>query len=214
MEEGRETRLELGPSRPEALAGLLLVQLVVGYEWFASGLSKLVRGDFPGGLAAELRERAEGAAGWYRSFLDGAVLPHSRAFGYLIEIGELVTGLVLMGAALVWLLARGRLRRRACAAVYLATTTAAVAGIVLAVNFHLASGGPPPWALPGASFDEAVDLDSLVVALHLVLLGVGVRLLLALGHAGATEPVAPPPALESATGGAGEAGALERRRSS
>jgi hypothetical protein len=187
MEDGTETSVELGPSRREALVGLLLVQLAVGYEWFASGLSKLIRGDFPGGLADELREKSEGAAGWYRSFLDGAVIPHSRAFGYLIEIGELVTGVALMGAALAWLLAGRRLRRRGSAAVLLATAAAAVAGIVMAVNFHLASGGSQPWALPSESFDEAVDLDSLIVALHLVFLGVSVRLLLSLKDAGSAE---------------------------
>ena len=180
MEVGRENNVVPVPSRREALAGLFLVQLVLGYEWFASGLSKLIRGDFPGGLADELRDKSEGAAGWYRSFLDGAVIPHSHAFGYVIEISELVTGVGLMGAAFAWLLARGRLQGRSGAAVLLTTAAAALAAIVMAVNFHLANGGAQPWGLPGESFEEAVDLDSLIVALHLVLFGVSARLLLAL----------------------------------
>ncbi len=180
MEETRENSTHRGPSRHGALVGLLLVQLVVGYEWLVSGLSKLIRGDFPGGLADELREKSEGAAGWYRSFLDGAVIPNADAFGYLIEVSELVTGLALIGASLVWLLARERLPRRGCAAVLLATAVAALAGIVMAVNFHLANGGAQPWGIPGESFDEAVDLDSLIVALQLVFLAVSVRLLLSL----------------------------------
>jgi hypothetical protein len=38
--------------------GLLFVQLLVGYEWFVSGLTKVVRSGFPGGLAEELREKS------------------------------------------------------------------------------------------------------------------------------------------------------------
>ncbi len=47
--------------------GLLLVQLLVGYEWLMSGLTKVVRGGFPGGLAAELREKSEGQAAGTRA---------------------------------------------------------------------------------------------------------------------------------------------------
>lgn len=156
------------------LAGLLLVQLVVGYEWLASGLTKLVRGDFPGGLAGELRERSEGAAGWYRSFLDGTVIPNAHAFGYLIEITELVTGVALIAAGLAWLAAWERLPGGGRAAVLLTTAAAALAGVVMAVNFHLANGAGEPWGIPGDSFDEAVDLDSLIVAIQLLLAAVSI----------------------------------------
>ena len=64
------------------LVGLLLVQVLIGYEWFMSGLTKIYRGGFPSGLAAELTEKSEGAAGWYKSFLDRAIIPHATAFGY------------------------------------------------------------------------------------------------------------------------------------
>lgn len=32
------------------LLGLLAVEAILGYEWLMSGLTKLVRGGFPGGL--------------------------------------------------------------------------------------------------------------------------------------------------------------------
>ncbi len=162
------------------LGGLLVVQLIVGYEWLASGLSKLIRGDFPGGLAGDLHEKSKGAAGWYQSFLDGTVIPHAHAFGYLIELSELLAGLALIAAALAWLLAAERLPRGGRGVLLLATAGASLAGIVMAVNFHLANGGAPPWGIPGESFDEAVDLDSLIVAILLVLLVVSLRRLLAL----------------------------------
>ncbi len=63
------------------LVGLLLVQFVVGYEWVLSGLTKIYRGGFPGGLADELREKSTGAPGWYRSFLDGSIIPNASTFG-------------------------------------------------------------------------------------------------------------------------------------
>lgn len=87
------------------LVGLLAVQLVVGYEWTVSGLTKIVRGGFSTGLADELREKYEGAAGWYSSFLDSVVIPNGQAFGYAIELGEILIGVVLIGAALIWLFA-------------------------------------------------------------------------------------------------------------
>lgn len=46
------------PAQPDALrqkptlamAGFLVVTMIIGYEWFVSGLVKFVRGDFPSGL--------------------------------------------------------------------------------------------------------------------------------------------------------------------
>jgi hypothetical protein len=40
-----------GEAESLPLVGLLFVQLLVGYEWFVSGLTKVVRSGFPGGLA-------------------------------------------------------------------------------------------------------------------------------------------------------------------
>ena len=51
-----------------------------------SGLTKIVRGGFPSGLSVEMRDKSQGAAHWYRSFLDSVVIPHGSTFGYLIEL--------------------------------------------------------------------------------------------------------------------------------
>ena len=158
------------------LVGLLLVQLLVGYEWFISGLAKIVRGGFPGGLAGELREKSEGAPGWYRSFLDGSIIPNASTFGYLIEIGELVVGLALILAAFVWLFRWERLPDGGRIAVLATTVLASLGGIFMAVNFHLANGAPHPWLIPKDGFDEGVDLDSLLPAVQLVLIAVSVGL--------------------------------------
>ena len=171
------------------LIGLLAVQLIVGYEWLMSGVTKIVRGDFPSGLAGELREKSEGMSGWYKSFLDGTVIPNASAFGYLIEIGELVVGVALIVAALVWLFRWERLPINGRLAVLAATALASLAAIFMAINFHLANAAPHPWLIPQDGFDEGIDLDSLLPAIQLVLIGVSVGLWRELRHAPHTEQI-------------------------
>ena len=59
------------------LVGLLLVQVVVGYEWLMSGITKVWRGGFAAGLAAELSAKSTGVTGGYRTLLDDAIGPGS-----------------------------------------------------------------------------------------------------------------------------------------
>ena len=165
------------------LIGLLLVQIIVGYEWFMSGLTKIYRGGFPGGLANELRDKSQGAPGWYKSFLDGSIIPNAQAFGYLIEIGELLVGIALITAAIVWLVRWDRLPSNGRATVLAVTALASLAGIFMAVNFHLANGASHAWLIPKDGFDEGVDLDSVLPAIQLVLLGVSVGMLRGLRRA-------------------------------
>lgn len=159
------------------LIGLLVIQMLLGYEWFKSGITKVVRGGFPSGLADELREKSEGVPGWYSSFLDWGVIPHGDAWGYLIEIGELLIGIGLIGAAVVWLARWDRLPDAGRAAVLIVTALAAVGAIVMNLGFHFANGSAHPWLIPADGFDEGVDLDSLMPAMELVLVGVTLRLL-------------------------------------
>ena len=154
------------------LIGLLAVQILIGYEWLMSGLTKLVRGGFPSGLADELTEKSEGVGGWYGDFLDDVVIPNATGFGYLIELSELVVGLALVAAALVWLFAWDRIGVGGRTALLAATVLAALGGILMNVAFHMANGSAHPWLIPGDGFDEGVDLDSLMPAIQLVLASV------------------------------------------
>jgi thiosulfate dehydrogenase (quinone) large subunit len=169
------------------LIGLLAVQLIVGYEWLMSGVTKIVRGDFPSGLPGELREKSEGMSGWYKSFLDGTVIPNASAFGYLIEIGELLVDVALIVAALVWLFRWERLPINGRLAVLATIALASLAAIFMTINFHLANAAPHPWLIPQDGFDEGIDLDSLLPAIQLVLIGVSVGLWRELRHASHTE---------------------------
>jgi len=156
------------------LVGLLVIQIFVGYEWFNSGLTKIVRGGFPSGLGGDLADRVKGASGWYRSFVDGSIIPHGVLFGYLIEIGELLVGIALIAAALVWIFRWERLPDLGRLTLLAVTIVAAVGGIFMAVNFHLANGDTHPWLIPKDGFDESVDLDTLVLAVQAIFIVVSV----------------------------------------
>jgi hypothetical protein len=106
---------------------------------------------------------SEAAPAWYRSFLDAVVIPNATALGYAIEIAEVAAGIVLLLAVL-------RLPARISRYVPLATAAALLVGLVLAVNFALASGSSFGLSLAQESFDEGIDLDTLLVGLQLALL--------------------------------------------
>lgn len=151
------------------LLGLLAVQALLGYEWLMSGLTKVVRGGFPGGLAEELREKSEGAASWYSSFLDSVVIPNGSLFGVLIIVGELAVGVALIAAAALWAFRWQKLGPQGRTALLAVTVAAGVGSILMNMNFHLANGSAHPWLIPGDGFDEGVDLDSFMPAVQLVL---------------------------------------------
>ncbi len=173
-----------------ALFGLLAIQIVVGYEWLMSGMTKFVRGGFPSGLAAELTDKSKGVTGWYKSFLDGTVIPHAKLFGWLIESSEVLIGVALIAAAVTWLARRDHLSRRGWTAVLGVTIAACLGGIVMAVSFHTASGASHPWLIPKSGFDEGIDLDSLLPMLQAVLALVSGKLLLGLRRSPGTRAIA------------------------
>ncbi len=160
-----------------ALLGLLTIQAFLGYEWLMSGMAKVVRGGFPSGLAGELRDKSEGAPSWFKSFLDGTVIPNGQLFGDLIIVGEVLIGVVYIVAAAAWLWHWDRLGHAARVTVLAGTALASIGAIFMNVNFHLANGSPHPWLIPASGFDEGVDLDSLLPLLQAVLLVFSVTLL-------------------------------------
>ena len=151
------------------LLGLLTVEALIGYEWLMSGLTKIFRGGFTGGLADELRAKSEGATPWYSSFLDSVVIPNGSFFGVVIIVAEVVVGAALIAAAALWAFRWQKLDAKGRTAVLAATAAAACGGILMNLNFHLANGSAHPWLIPGDGFDEGVDLDSLMPAVQLVL---------------------------------------------
>jgi len=158
------------------MVGFLVVQLVIGYEWFMSGLVKFVRGDFPAGLPDELLAKTAGASDWYAAFLKSVAIPYGEPFGYVIETAEILAGVALIVGPLIWLLAWDRVTDRVRLAVLFFTAVAAIGGAFLAVNLHLANGASHPWLIPGTSFDEGIDLDSVLPAISIVIAAVNITL--------------------------------------
>ena len=170
------------------MIGLLVVAIVIGYEWFISGLVKFARGGFPAGLATELLKKSEGVATWYGSFLESAVIPNAVRFGYAIEISELLAGIALIGGPLLWIFAWERVSYRVRFAVLLSIVVSAIGGAFLAINFHLANGASHPWLFPGDAFDEGIDLDSVLPAIHIAIAVVGIGLFNRLCREHANQP--------------------------
>lgn len=164
------------PTRPDTLRGmpslsmkgLLVVAMVIGYEWLISGLVKFMRGDFPAGLANELLEKSAEAPAWYGSFLKSAVIPIAELFGYAIETSELLAGVALIAGPLIWLFAWDRVSDGIRRAVLFFMAVAAIGGAFLAINLHLANSASHPWLTPGDAFDEGIDVDS-VPAIQIVI---------------------------------------------
>lgn len=152
------------------LIALLVFQIIIGYEWLISGITKVASGDFVSGLAADLKEQSGDAAHWYKSFLDGTVIPNGELFGVLIEVGEVVVGVGLIVAAAVWLFRWSRLSDRGRVAVLIVTMLSALGAIFMALNFHLASGANHPWLIPKEGFDETIDVDAVLIMLQITLI--------------------------------------------
>jgi uncharacterized membrane protein YphA (DoxX/SURF4 family) len=145
------------------LVTLLVVQIIVGYEWLASGTTKVASGTFVSGLAGDLKSTSDSAPGFYKDFLHGTVIPNARAFAVLIEIGEVFVGLAFIAGAIVWLTRWARLSDRYRVSLLGVTMLAALAGTFMAINFHLANGGNHPWLIPADGFNETIDVDAVLV---------------------------------------------------
>ena len=159
------------------------LQAVIAWEWLVSGVNKVLAGNFPQGLADTLNEGIhDNPNGWYVSILQGVVLPHSVAFGYLIEAAELFIGIALFIGVIVLI---GPVRRRGMPEYRLAVGEVAAAMLAtllcafLCVNFHFFMGdGVFPWFNPANAFDEGVTLDTLMPPVAVLLCLVNARLLI------------------------------------
>lgn len=151
------------------IIGILVLQLIIGYQWLLSGIAKITVGNFPSGLGDELSETSAGAVGWYAGFLKNAIIPNATAFGYIIEYAELLAGLALIVGPLIWIFAWDRTSYGLRVAIIVLMIAASIGGIFMALNFHVASGSNHPWKTPESPFDEAVDIDIIMTAIQAVI---------------------------------------------
>jgi hypothetical protein len=149
--------------------GFFGVQFFLGYEWLMSGLSKALAGDFASSLAGTLSDMTKDQTGWYKSFIDGVVIPNGPVFGYLVMLGELSVGTVLIVTSVIWFLRWSDMGSRNRAFLLTLVAFVGLVGASMSLNFHLAMGANPPWMISPNPNDQGVDLDSLLAILQLVL---------------------------------------------
>jgi hypothetical protein len=153
---------------------LAAIQAILGWEWLTSGGNKLLLGTFPQSLADTLTSMMkDNPNGWYVSFLQNSILPHSVLYGYLIEWTEVVLGVILLGGAVLLLgqpRRKGQPQYRLMLAYSIAAIAAALVGAFMTVNFHFMAGmGILPWFDASAANGEGIDLDALLPPLSLVI---------------------------------------------
>lgn len=161
---------------------LAILQLIVGLEWFISGINKVLVGTFPQSLDAALRT-GHGVApalahhphGWYATFLQTIVLPNSAFFGYVIMIGEVAIGILMLtsaGLLLGWPLQSGRLHLRAARWQFAFTGCATVVGVFMDINFNIWRGKalPLPLINTKAAFLPIWDGTIMLILMALILL--------------------------------------------
>src|ERR1017187_8861294 len=85
-----------------AFVTLMVMQIIIGYEWLMSGVTKVASGTFVSGLGANLKMSNPGEPHWYMNFLNSTIIPHAHAFALGIEIGEFFVGIAFIVAAFLW----------------------------------------------------------------------------------------------------------------
>lgn len=163
---------------------LAAIQAIIGWEWIVSGSNKVLAGNFPQNFLTTLNTGIQdNPNGWYISFLQGVVEPHSVLFGYVIEWTEMTIGVVFLASALLLL---GQPRMRGDAQHWLTVgflslgAGMAVLGAFLCVNFHFWMGHGLLPGVGAAPTDEGIDLDALVPPFSLVILIANLALMKAL----------------------------------
>lgn len=125
---------------------LLLIQIVIGYEWLHGGLEKLeTGGKFVAGLPQTLARFAEkNPYPWMKAFLTGPATTSATLFGNLVQWGELLTGLGLIAGALYLLFLAPRLNGVLRRVAGILVAIALLGGMTMNAFFGLAAGHTSP----------------------------------------------------------------------
>lgn len=118
---------------------ILLVQLVLAYEWLHGGWEKLQGGVFVSGIVKTLARFEEGNPNaWYVHSLLQTAKDAPRLFGQLVQWGELSVGMGLFASVVACLFFSQNLALRRPIAII--TILALVGGLWMNANFYFAAG--------------------------------------------------------------------------
>ncbi|TMC19523.1 MAG: hypothetical protein E6J34_15135 [Chloroflexi bacterium] len=163
-----------------------IVQVIVGLNWLLTGLNKLFFGSFPQSLGNALRTGAGVAPalghnpnGWYDAFIQAFILPNSLIYGYLIEWGEVCTGVAyLIGAILLlsWSQQKGRSSLWSARLQLIMTTVLTIITTFMCLNFNFWRGRTLPLFDPKFAYGPIWEANLIlpIVSLCLLIVSVGV----------------------------------------
>jgi len=107
----RIRRIVLGETaeRSVIVNGMAWVRILVGAVWLNGALEKLLNPQFPRQFAASLQAGGfvSQAPPFFRSFMQGTVVPNAEVFAQLARLGELAMGIALVLGLLTNLAALG-----------------------------------------------------------------------------------------------------------
>lgn len=148
---------------------LAALQLLLGYQWLLSGVDKLLYGSFPETMSTLLQQSLSGGRlpGFFADFMRTFVLPNPTLFGALVEAGETLAGVGLIGSAIVellrpfadrhggWLAATFKVGERL---LDILAPLAAAGTLMLGLSYYFLDGAPA--LLPTASIAYGGALNS------------------------------------------------------
>lgn len=154
--------MSLREEKSNAHSIVMFFTLFLGYEWFMSGLGKLLSGKFVMGFHDHIAKHLSKSYGFYTPVMKHLILPYSKAFGYFIEFSELFIGIVFIIAffvmitnAFTWML------KWTIFASYLAT--------FISLNIFLFSG-ETYFANPAKPFKPSVSFNILFAVMEICLI--------------------------------------------
>jgi hypothetical protein len=156
-----------------ALAASALIQAALGVEFTLSCLNKLADPHYVSDFDGFVRSTPGASSGWLAPLVQALVLPNVALFARLIEVGELLIGIVLLIGALD--IGRRRLAGQLGAqhgyeaplALLSAIAGLAAAGLTLSIGVLMGEGFPGVAA--GRAFSSAVPIELFIVPLGLAI---------------------------------------------
>lgn len=160
---------------------LAALQLLLGYQWLLSGIDKIIYGSFPetmGGLLQQVLGNGH-LPGFFADFMRTVVLPNAAIFGVLVEVGETLAGLGLIGSALVELLRPFADRHGGALATTLnfgerlldiLAPAAAGGTLMLGLSYYLLDGAPSVLPTQSIAYGGAINSGFLLALGSVVLL--------------------------------------------
>jgi thiosulfate dehydrogenase [quinone] large subunit len=150
--------------------GMAAIFLLLAYEWWLSGLDKVLSDSFRSDLGGIIKEMLQGNPnGWFVSLMERFVIPHAQAFAYIIETGELLVAVAFTLGAVLWV--RGeRVSPRTRRWLGLVVLVALIGSAFMTANYYLLSGNTWPWLNSADPFDEGLSIDGLMTLIALALI--------------------------------------------